>query len=304
MQRVTLAADPAPSGSFAGQFQVLEEGAYRLELPVPESQNERLTRRIQVKVPELERENPQRNDALLERIAEQTRAAYYDRIAEQTRAAYYVGMPALLGQGAPIAPAAGETPRRPHQRGTQHRRPRSALGGDLDALADDRAVQPAVSGMADPALVQTGMTMMKQDPIHDALSSTPAVRATLAALRLRIRAYVWIEALAVAVAWLGAVFWASLAADWFFEPPAAVRMVILAAAGLATAAIIFRLVGRCAFVPLGDRNVASVLERRFPQLNDSLLTAVVLARAGRRRPASAPRCWPTPAPKRPVGSST
>ena len=58
VQMVTLAADPSRAGSFAGQFQVLQEGAYRLELPVPESQNERLTRRIQVKVPELERENP------------------------------------------------------------------------------------------------------------------------------------------------------------------------------------------------------------------------------------------------------
>ena len=44
---------------------------------------------------------------------------------------------------------------------------------------------------------------MKRDAIHDALSSDPAVRATLAALRRRIRGYVWIEAAAAAVAWLG-----------------------------------------------------------------------------------------------------
>jgi hypothetical protein len=94
VQMVMLSADPARLGSFAGQFQVLQEGAYRLELPVPESQNERLTRRIQVKVPELERENPQRNDALLERIA------------EQTRGTYYVGMPAVLGKGGAKPPPA------------------------------------------------------------------------------------------------------------------------------------------------------------------------------------------------------
>ncbi len=87
VQMVTLAADPTRAGNFAGQFQVLEEGAYRLELPVPESQNERLTRRIQVKVPELERENPQLNAVLLQRIAEQTRGRYFE------------GMPALLGSG-------------------------------------------------------------------------------------------------------------------------------------------------------------------------------------------------------------
>ena len=87
VQMVTLAADPTRAGNFAGQFQVLEEGAYRLELPVPESQNERLTRRIQVKVPELERENPQLNAVLLQRIAEQTQGKYFE------------GMPALLGIG-------------------------------------------------------------------------------------------------------------------------------------------------------------------------------------------------------------
>ena len=125
---------------------------------------------------------------------------------------------------------------------------------------------------------------MKRDAIHDALSLNPAVRATLAALRRRIRAYVWIEALAAAAAWLGAAFWASLAADWFFEPPAFVRAVILAAAAIATAVVVIRLIRRCAVLPLGDRNMAAVLERRFPLLNDGLLTAVVLAD---RRPEEA-----------------
>ncbi len=44
---------------------------------MPESDNERLIRRIQVRMPELERENPQRNDALLSRIAKQTGGKYY-----------------------------------------------------------------------------------------------------------------------------------------------------------------------------------------------------------------------------------
>jgi hypothetical protein len=86
VQTVTLAADPVHPGGYSGQFAVLEEGAYRLELPVPESQNERLTRRIQVKVPELERENPQLHDALLQRIA------------DGTGGSYFAGFPAILGQ--------------------------------------------------------------------------------------------------------------------------------------------------------------------------------------------------------------
>lgn len=77
VQTVPLQADPGRDGSFMGQFPVLEEGSYRLELPVPESEDERLIRRIQVNVPDLERQNPQRNDALLSRIAKGTGGKYY-----------------------------------------------------------------------------------------------------------------------------------------------------------------------------------------------------------------------------------
>lgn len=75
-QTVALAADPTKKGSFRGQFTVRKEGVYLIELPVPES-DERLARRIQVKVPELEREKPQRNDALLTELATKTGGVYY-----------------------------------------------------------------------------------------------------------------------------------------------------------------------------------------------------------------------------------
>jgi hypothetical protein len=90
-QTVTLQPDPARLGTFAGHFTVLQEGVYRLELPVPESDDIRLTRRIQVKLPELERENPERNDALL------------STIAEKSGGKYYVGLEAALGADA-VAP--------------------------------------------------------------------------------------------------------------------------------------------------------------------------------------------------------
>ncbi len=77
VETVTLRPDPTRAGTFAGRFTALAEGAYRLELPVPESDDERLTRRIQVKMPDLERENPQRNDALLSEIARNTHGKYY-----------------------------------------------------------------------------------------------------------------------------------------------------------------------------------------------------------------------------------
>lgn len=86
-QTVPLLADPSKKGSYRGQFTVRKEGVYLIELPVPESENERLTRRIQVKVPELEREKPRRNDALL------------SELATKTGGVYYIGLkPALLGE--------------------------------------------------------------------------------------------------------------------------------------------------------------------------------------------------------------
>lgn len=78
LSQVTLLADKSGrKGSYVGQFAVRHEGAFRLELRIPDAADEeRLTRRIQVRVPDLERENPQRNDPLLQNIADQTQAKY------------------------------------------------------------------------------------------------------------------------------------------------------------------------------------------------------------------------------------
>jgi hypothetical protein len=80
-QTAALRADSSRVGAYLGQFPVLHEGTYRLELPVPESENERLSRRIQVKAPDLERENPRRNDAVLSAIAKNTGGKYYVGLA-------------------------------------------------------------------------------------------------------------------------------------------------------------------------------------------------------------------------------
>jgi hypothetical protein len=56
---------------------VLDEGVYRIVLPIPEADDEQLVRHIQVRVPDRERENPVRNDALLSEIAAGTGGSYY-----------------------------------------------------------------------------------------------------------------------------------------------------------------------------------------------------------------------------------
>jgi hypothetical protein len=117
---------------------------------------------------------------------------------------------------------------------------------------------------------------MPQQNSHDRPIHAPAVETRLGMLRVCIRLYVCLEGCAAAVAWLGAAFWLTLAADWFFEPPPAVRAVVLAAVAAILAIVVVRLIVRRIFVPITDANAAMVLERRFPHLNDSLLTSVVL----------------------------
>ncbi len=77
LQTLLLKPDEARRGMFSGQFTALEEGAYELSLLVPESQDERLSRRIQVRVPDLERERPERNDPVLQALAQASGGQYY-----------------------------------------------------------------------------------------------------------------------------------------------------------------------------------------------------------------------------------
>ncbi|MBN2021437.1 MAG: hypothetical protein JW809_01465 [Pirellulales bacterium] len=117
--------------------------------------------------------------------------------------------------------------------------------------------------------------MMSIPPHNPTLD--PAVQAVLAGLRRRIRLYVWAQGLAAGVVCLGAAFWASLALDWFFEPVWPVRALALVAAALGLGGTLYQLIGRRAFARLGDASMALLLERRFPELGDGLLTAVELA---------------------------
>jgi hypothetical protein len=92
---LALVADPNRKGSYRGQFVGLQPGSYRIELPIPESSEEPLSRQIMVKVPDLEKDNPQRNDALLNEITSRTGGRYY---VGMTAALGHKGVPPLAGQ--------------------------------------------------------------------------------------------------------------------------------------------------------------------------------------------------------------
>src|SRR5262245_36036725 len=108
----------------------------------------------------------------------------------------------------------------------------------------------------------------------------PAIARALASLRGRIRRYVSLEGLALAVAWLGLAFWLSLLIDWlpvtfgYDELTVGGRIAVLAVASGVLLAIVYLLVLRRLVVALPDRSLAVLMERRFRAYQDSLLTTV------------------------------
>ena len=96
-QQLTLrqVQDAAREGMYASQFNALVQGDYRIELTVPGAEDESvLTSDVRVRMPDLEIENPQRDDALLADMA------------RRSGGQYYVGVPAAMGrQTAPSLPS-------------------------------------------------------------------------------------------------------------------------------------------------------------------------------------------------------
>jgi hypothetical protein len=106
------------------------------------------------------------------------------------------------------------------------------------------------------------------------------IRAKLNALRWRIRIYVLLESLALAVIWLCVTFWIALALDYLpilvgaSEMPRAARAVCLAIVAGGLAFILYWWLLRRSFVRLADHSMAVLIERHFDRFHDSLVTSV------------------------------
>src|SRR6059058_3315304 len=106
------------------------------------------------------------------------------------------------------------------------------------------------------------------------IALSPDLESLLAGLRWRIRLYIWAEGIALALIWLGVMFWFGLALDYLpvlisaSEMPTGPRACLLIGNGIALAYILYRWIGRRVFVPLGDRSLALILERQFNNFDD------------------------------------
>ncbi len=110
----------------------------------------------------------------------------------------------------------------------------------------------------------------------------PQIESLLAGLRWRIRAYVCLQGLSVALIWLGATFWITLALDYLpvlagaSEMPRGARVVVLLVIATVLAVILYRWVLSRMLMPLTNRSLALLLERRFRDFDQRLVTSVEL----------------------------
>ena len=112
--------------------------------------------------------------------------------------------------------------------------------------------------------------------------------------------FVWIEGISLAIVWLGVMFWLGLAVDYLpvlvgaNELAQGARGILLAIVGGVLCYILFRFVGQRAFVQFNDRSLALLLERRFDDLQDALVTTVTLKERQERREQEqyiVPKCF-------------
>lgn len=119
------------------------------------------------------------------------------------------------------------------------------------------------------------MSLAETNPTTDR-----SLRRRLAAVRLRIRAYVLVEGLGATVAAAAVGFWAALGLDWFldryYSSPRSVRLALVAAVGLGVLVVGWKKLLSRLFARLTDRHLALVVERRYPDLNDALVTSIEL----------------------------
>jgi hypothetical protein len=109
-----------------------------------------------------------------------------------------------------------------------------------------------------------------------AIAGLARIRALIEAVRQQTRRWIWIESLALIGVAGAVVFFGTMAIDWAVEPPAWVRLLLVALVLVGMVAMLWgKLWGRLA-VPMGDATLASLLERGHDGFRDSLSTAVEL----------------------------
>lgn len=127
--------------------------------------------------------------------------------------------------------------------------------------------------MVAPPLDETGL---KDHMSTVALSYTipKLVRSKVRSLRWLVRGYVLVEGLATVVIGICLAFWLMLFLDWMFEPSPLVRVVFGIGVILAMAVLTWKSLLSRLFARLPDSSLALLVERNFPDIQQSLVTTI------------------------------
>jgi len=109
----------------------------------------------------------------------------------------------------------------------------------------------------------------------------------LRALRGRLRRLIVLDGASRVVLVIVGALAAALLLDWSAKLEPQGRLVLLLAAGAATLYALWRFLVSPLLVPLGDEELALLVERKYPHLRDRLISTVQFARAGDVAPLSA-----------------
>ncbi len=119
-------------------------------------------------------------------------------------------------------------------------------------------------------------------PAASSLQIAPEIQALLGRLRRRVRLWVLADTLLGILGWAALTFWVFLSLDygpvmlWASELPVSLRAWLLAAVLIGYLVLLYRRWLRRALVPLPDESLALIVERRYPQFDESLITSVQL----------------------------
>ena len=95
-------------------------------------------------------------------------------------------------------------------------------------------------------------------------------------IRKRARRWILVEAISLIGLSIAAWFWSTLLLDWLIEPPPVVRLLAIGTLCLWVSTIVLNRLIRRLRAPLRDEQLALLVERTHPELQDSLSTAVEL----------------------------
>ena len=110
------------------------------------------------------------------------------------------------------------------------------------------------------------------------MSDASALTARLSRIRSSIRGLFALDGLSRLVLTFAALVCLTFGLDWIFHLPVGVRIFFLAAGGLLLLIILVRRLFRPLGVRISDDDLALLVERTHPELNDRLISAIQLAR--------------------------